>query len=78
MMRCLFVLLVLLAGCQGPAQKTEIKNGYTVEFLFEQDGCKVYRFEDAGTHYFVTRSGMTISHRRSGDDGIITEEIYTK
>jgi len=76
-----YVLLavVLLSGCfkdQDP--KEIIQNGnFTVEFLFEQNGCKMYRFKDGGRYIYwsdcqgkvqsdyTTQSGSgktTISH----------------
>jgi hypothetical protein len=64
-MRCLVLVLCLLAGCAGPAQKTEIKNTYKVDYLFEQDGCRIYRFEDNGElHYFITGQGEFMTVRR--------------
>ncbi len=52
------LLLVLTAGCitQHPITKEPAENNsdYTVEYLFEHEGCKVYRFKDhssAGTYY---------------------------
>jgi hypothetical protein len=45
-----------------------------VDFLFEKDGIKVYRFSDAGhTHYFTT-GGTTMSTYTSGKQ-TYTEEI---
>lgn len=61
-----FVLLLGLAGCNGPAMKTTELNGYQVELLFEVDDCKVYRFQDGGNHhYFVTRVGSETMSPRS-------------
>ena len=35
-------------------------NTYTVEYLFEHDGCKVYRFRDHGQYvYFTNCRGET-------------------
>jgi len=40
----------------------ENNNTYTVDFLFEHDGCKVYRFHDQGRFvYFTNCNGETIS-----------------
>lgn len=41
-------------------------DGFEVEYLFEKDGVKVYRFLDGGRfHYFTTR-GETISVQTEG------------
>lgn len=48
----LMLVLIIMASCESriPA-KENIKNGeYTIEFLFEHDGCKMYRFDD-GVRY---------------------------
>lgn len=35
---------------------------YSVQYLFEHDGCRVYRFMDRGQFvYFTNRKGETIS-----------------
>lgn len=79
-MKKVFILLsiVLLTSCQQykPAQSTEIQgNGFQVEFLFQQDSVKVYRFVDGGrTHYFTTR-GETITTFKSGKNSHRDENI---
>lgn len=66
-------LLVLFAGCVGPALKMTTINSYKVDLLFEVDDCRVYRFEDNGNyHYFVTRTGgETISPRNDAPSEVI-------
>ena len=72
-----YVLLavVLLSGCVKDAKESVQKGNFTVEFLFEQNGCKMYRFID-GSRYvywsdcqgkvqsdYATQSGKTtITH----------------
>lgn len=48
-----FLLLILfLTGCNEDA-KESIQNGnFTLEFLFEQNGCKMYRFKDGGRYIY--------------------------
>lgn len=52
-------------SCGGvPLLTTESDNNssYTVEYLFEHDGCKVYRFVDRGQYvYFTNCSGSVTS-----------------
>ena len=46
-----------------PIVTEEPKNNvtYTVDYLFEHDGCKVYRFYDRGEYiYFTNCNGETI------------------
>lgn len=60
-----FFFLVAFTACNKAAQSTTTKgNDIRVEFLFEQDSVKVYRFFDDGYHYFTTRGEtMTTQHR---------------
>ena len=60
-----FFFLVAFTSCNKAAQSTVTKgNDIRVEFLFEQDSVKVYRFFDDGYHYFTTRGEtMTTQHR---------------
>lgn len=65
---CLFLFfsLGLLAGCtpQRPIARQIPKNNksYEVQYLFEHDGCRVYRFQDGFTWvYFTNCRGETTS-----------------
>jgi hypothetical protein len=61
-----FFVLVLFTACEKQAQSSAIKgNNIEVEFLFEQDSVKVYRFYDGSYHYFTTR-GETMSTKSAG------------
>ncbi len=43
-------------------QVTQNNQTYTVDYLFEHDGCKVYRFADKGSYvYFTSCCGETIN-----------------
>ena len=43
-------------GTYVPSQNA--KDDFEIEYLFEQDGVKIYRFEDNGrTRYFATGNG---------------------
>jgi hypothetical protein len=63
-MKKIFVLLLVvgfLTGCyKDPQSRETIGKGFEVEFLFEKDGIKVYRFFDGHYHYFTSK-GETIS-----------------
>jgi hypothetical protein len=60
---------ILFGACQNEPMSRERlgkDDGIEVEFLFEKDGVKVYRFYDGGhDHYFTTR-GETISTQVAG------------
>lgn len=59
-----FILLMIGCHIEKPLTKQQAKNNttYTVEYLFEHDGCKVYRFKDDGHYvYFTSCKGETTS-----------------
>lgn len=58
--------LVLLASCytQKPVSAEPPRNNttYNVEYLFEYEGCRVYRFWDRGNYiYFTNCKGEAIA-----------------
>ena len=58
-------MAVLLTGCatQEPLQTKKSDNNKTfeVDYLFEHEGCKVYRFYDLGKYvYFTNCNGQAI------------------
>lgn len=62
--------LLSLTGCtvQQPISKINPKSNpaYEIEFLFEYDGCKAYRFLDGSTWvYYTNCKGETISYQDS-------------
>jgi len=68
------LLLMLTTGCitQQPITKEVAENNqdYTVEYLFEHEGCKVYRFKEhnsVGTYYvyFTNCNGDAIARTDS-------------
>lgn len=46
----LAIATLICIGCNKEAVSTETKGEFKIEFLFEHEGCKVYRFNDGG-HY---------------------------
>ena len=59
-----FSFLVLNSCYTGkPIQKGPAANNstYEVEYLFEHDGCKVYRFYDQGNFVYFTNCEGTVS-----------------
>jgi hypothetical protein len=60
-MKYLLILpLLAFIGCREDAQETIQNGNFQVEFLFEQDSCKMYRFKD-GTRmiYWANCAGRT-------------------
>jgi hypothetical protein len=41
-------------------------DGFEVEYLFDKDGVKVYRFWDNGHYHYFTTKGETISTQTAG------------
>ena len=67
--------ITMLISChsQKPLTKEPTANNstYEVEYLFEHDGCKVYRFKDRGNVvYFTSCNGQTTK--------ITTDSIHNK
>jgi hypothetical protein len=62
--------MLLLCSCYYARpvaiQQTENNKDYKVDYLFEHDGCKVYRFYDRGNYiYFTNCNGETIAQTDS-------------
>lgn len=60
---------LMLSGCLNEPQSIEHtgKNDeFRVEFLFEKDGVKVYRFEDGSRYHYFTTGGQTMTTQTSG------------
>jgi hypothetical protein len=58
------VLLMHACSIEQPLSVNRADNNrtYTVEYLFEHDGCKVYRFRDNGNYiYFSNCNGNVTS-----------------
>lgn len=58
-----FVFSLVLTGCKKAGTQVQTdgeKHDFDVQFLFETDGVKVYRFFDGGDYiYFTNTSGTT-------------------
>jgi Domain of unknown function (DUF4884) len=62
-----FIVTTIATGCIAPGQvplktqKPENNQTYKVDYLFEHDGCKVFRFYDLGNYvYFTNCNGEAI------------------
>jgi hypothetical protein len=72
--------LALLTSCGREAESISqsSNSNFTVELLFEVDGCKVYRFQDCNRyHYFTNCKGETATLERHGKNNYLQSEITT-
>jgi hypothetical protein len=62
-----FGFSLALTSCLKEAQTTSVEgNDIKVEFLFEKDGIKVYRFNDNGHYHYFTTRGETMTTQSNG------------
>lgn len=80
-----FVLLFFLIGVTScfssrPLRVTQSENNstYNVSYLFEHDGCKVYRFYDNGNYVYFTTLGDVTSIRNDSTKERTTTIRYDK
>jgi hypothetical protein len=60
---------MIFGACTNePMSKEQLgkDDGFEVEYLFEKDGVKVYRFWDVGRYHYFTTKGETISVKTEG------------
>lgn len=69
----------LLLSCKGEPQKTESKGDFELEFLFEKDGCNMYRFKDGSRYIYWTncRGKTEHSYYQSTGKGGYTEHTQS-
>ena len=81
MLRILFVgCIMLVIGCYNEPQSIEHTgkdDKFQIEYLFEKDGLKVYRFYDGGYSHYFTTGGETMTWQQSGKTSY-EERITTK
>jgi hypothetical protein len=73
------IALVILGSCAKPGVSAGVKTGtdanFEVEFLFEIDGVKIYRFYDAGYHrYFSIGEGSFLPQKQTSSNGKSTTQ----
>jgi len=60
-------IVAAFTGCLSDPQTTTVEgNGVKVEFLFEHNGIKMYRFYDGGYYHYFTDRGETMSEQGTG------------
>jgi hypothetical protein len=67
----MIIALFFLSSCAGEAKESIQDGDFKIEFLFEKDGCKIYRFRDNGRYiYWSNCSGnMQSNHYKSTGKG---------
>ena len=80
MLVCVILLCISVFSCgrsSKPLSKVAPYNNksYRVEYLFEHDGCKVYRFQDNGHYVYFTNCHGTVSSIEN-DSVRITTQVY--
>ena len=61
------IILMCISSCNKKPQAISMEgNGIQVEYLFEKDGIKVYRFYDGGDAHYFTSRGETMSNQSEG------------
>lgn len=76
----LFILAAIVCvGCDKTALKTDSTNNkdIQVEFLFEYEGCRNYRFNDGGHIIHYTNCTATSKHVSCGKGCIKEETVNT-
>jgi hypothetical protein len=76
-------VITCLFSCtpQRPISKLNPSNNetYEVEYLFEHDGCKVYRFKDSGHYvYFTNCANGTTSVENDSTEYHVENKIMNK
>lgn len=69
-------IALTVTSCVHEAQsKSQEGIDFEVEFLFEKDGVKMYRFYDNGRFHYYTNTGETISTQDAGKNNTLQENI---
>jgi hypothetical protein len=74
------ILMTTLVGCYNEPQSVEHMgkdNKFEIEYLFEKDGIKMYRFMDGNHLHYFTTTGETTTIQQSGKT-TYEETIKTK
>ena len=61
--------MVMLSGCFNEPQSIEHTgkdDKFQIEYLFEKDGIKMYRFMDGSHYHYFTTNGQTMTEQQSG------------
>lgn len=65
----LILLIATMSGCFNEPQSIEHTgkdDKFQIEYLFEKDGIKMYRFMDGSHYHYFTTNGETMSEQQNG------------
>jgi hypothetical protein len=74
-------LVVFITSCAGEAKESVTDGDFTIELLFEKDGCNMYRFRDKGRYiYWSNCQGNTqYNFKSNGKNGrTVHVESFTR
>jgi hypothetical protein len=74
----LFSLLSCRTSVPITQQKAENNRTYDIDYLFEHDGCKVYRFRDNGEYVYFTNCTGQVSTSRGDSSKTQTVNLVKK
>ncbi len=69
----LLLVSLFLVSCVKDAEHSQQRGNYNVEFLFQHDNCKVYRFYDSRYIYYTDCGcgSSTITTHREGKTDVL-------
>ncbi len=73
MKKLYFLVLLAMVSCKREPLETTQKGEFKVEFLFEKDGCKMYRFYDGRDVYWANCAGKVNADYSTRSGKIHTE-----
>ena len=51
-MKVFIILILILISCTGKSKESTKEGEFELDFLFEKNGCKIYRFYDVGRYIY--------------------------
>jgi hypothetical protein len=61
----LITALLILSGCIKQGKERKQQGPFTIDLLFEHEGCKVYRFRDNGEYIYYSTCQGTFFNRKT-------------
>lgn len=73
------IILMLSCGCVENAKQSVQKENFTIDFLFEINGCKMYRFKDGGDFIYWSdcEGRVEYDYRTQSGKTIITHKVQS-
>lgn len=67
--------VVVFSSCVNDAKESVQDGDFKIEFLFEHDGCKVYRFKDGGRYIYWSDCSGRMSSDYTQSNGKSTRTV---